>query len=360
MSKKKGKDYSLFIIVIAIICLALILNTYGLSWGLPDEQHIHHSFHPDETASLDSSLGILLSQRTLYPSPTALGNGSMQFYVVAIVYQIVHGSNLRSIVRNMTPARINNLYLLGRIMTIMMSIGAAVVLFLITYKIFGKFYAIIAMLFFVSAPALVVSTHYFRTEAPATFWILLSLLMSVSIFKSGKLKFYILAGIFAGFATSTKYNSVLIFLPLVCSHIMGRYKATKSIALKEYFNKKIVFAVLCGIGAFFIGSPGTIIYWDEFCQRLAKQWTYQTGSGLMEAIQRGPGWIGYLTRILPYSMGWPLLIVSLLGIVYALWRRGKYDILLLSWVVPYYLLLGSGNWWVVRYTVPLVPDEQRD
>jgi hypothetical protein len=355
MQKKKGKDYSLFIILIAIIVLSLILNTYGLYWGLPDDQHIHHSFHPDETSSLDSSLGILLSHKALYPSPTALGNGSMQFYIVAIVYQVIHGSNLGYIVKHMTPARINNLYILGRIVTIIMSIGAAIVLFLITYKIFGKFYAFIATLIFVSIPALVVSAHYFRSEVPATFWILLSFLMSISIFKSGKLKFYILAGIFAGFATSTKYNSVLIFLPLICAHVMVRYKATKSTALKEYFNKDILLALVSGIATFFIGSPGTIIYWNEFIQRLSKQWTYQTGSALIETMERGPGWIGYLTRILPYSMGWPLLIMSLLGIVYALWRRGKHDILLFSWIVPYYLLLGFGNWWVVRYTVPLMP-----
>ncbi len=355
MRDKKGKQHSLLLLLMPSIIIALILYTYGLTWGLPDEQHLHPSFHPDETASLDSSLGILLSQRTLYPSATALGNGSMQFYVVAIVYQIIHGSNLRAILKSITPATLSNLYLLGRIVTIIMAIGANVVLFFIAYKILGKFYALMTTLLFATIPATVVSAHYFRPEVPATLWILLSFLMSVSVLRSPKVKYYILAGIFAGFATSTKYNSIIIFLPLICAHLIIRYKLTKSMALKEYLNRDIVFAVLCGIGAFIISSPGTIIYWNEFCQRMAKQWSYQTGAALMESMERGPGWLGYLIYILPYSLGWPLLILSLLGVVYALWRREKYDILLLSWVLPYYLLLGSSNWWVVRYTVPLAP-----
>ncbi len=355
MSTKIGKDYSLIVILIPIIALALILDTYGLGWGLPDKQHFHHSFHPDETASLLSSLEILLSPRTLYPSPTALGNGSMQFYIVAIVYQITHGSNLKSIVKNLTAAKINNLYSLGRIVTIAFSIGAAIVLFLIAQRTFGKFCAAIATLMFVSMPAIVVNTHYFRPDIPATFWILLSFLMSISIFKSGKLRFYILSGIFAGFAVSTKYNSVLIFLPLLCAHVMRIYHATKSTAFKEYFNINIILAALVGIGAFFIGSPGTVIYWDEFRQRLSQQRFYQTEAIFLESVHRGPRWIGYFIRILPYSLGLPLLIVAFLGMVYVLWSRKKIAIMLLSWCIPYYLLLGSSNWWVVRYTVPLMP-----
>ncbi len=355
MSYKRRIQYSSLLLLIPSIIIALILNTYGLTWGLPDEQHIHPSFHPDETASLESSLTILLSQRTLHPSATALGNGSMQFYIVAIVYQIIYGSNLRAILQDITPATASNLYFVGRIVTTIMAIGAIIVLFFITNKIFGKFHALVTSIVFVSIPATVVSAHYFRSEVPATFWILLSFLMSVSIFRSPKLKFYILAGIFAGFAVSTKYNSILIFLPLFCVHIMVRYKSTKSTALKEYLNKDIVLAVLCGIGAFIIGSPGTIFYWNEFCQRVVKQWSYQTGAVLMESMERGPGWLGYLILILPYSLGWPLLTLSLLGVAYALWRRKKYDVLLFSWVAPYYLLLGSSNWWVVRYTVPLMP-----
>ena len=335
--------------------LALILYIYGLRWGLPDKQHFHHSFHPDETASLTSSLQILLSPRALYPSPTALGNGSMQFYVVALVYEIVYGADLRSIVNNTTSMNLSKLYLIGRIMTILMSIGAAIILFLITQRAFGKICALTATLIFVSLPAVVVNTHYFRPDVPATFWILLSFLMTMGVLKSGKIKFYILSGLFAGFAASTKYNSILIFLPLICAHIMRKYSAKKSIALREYFDVNILLAIIVGIGAFFLGSPGTIIYWDEFRQRLIKQWSYQKGGDFMASMERGPGWTGYLIRVLPYSLGWPILILSLLGIFYAIWRHKNIDIMLLSWFVPYYFLVGSSDWWVVRYTVPLMP-----
>ncbi len=332
-----------------------VVFVYGLNWGLPDKEHFHHSFHPDETASIESSLQILLSGKPLYPSPTALGNGAMQFYLVALVYQIVYGAGLKTMVTMMNSTNLSSLYLTGRIITVIMGLGAAIIIFLTTRKMHGQRGALIASLLFVSIPGTVVNSHYFRPDIPAAFWLVLSFLMAVLILESGKLKYYVLAGVFAGFAASTKYNSVLIFLPLIIGHIMRKSSDVKTKKFASYFDKNIFIALFVGLVAFFVGSPGVILYWDEFWQRLVKQWSYQTSATLMESMERGPGWIGYFTHILPYALGIPLLGLSILGIVYACWRHTKFDIMTLAWLVPYYLLLGSSNWWVVRYTTGFMP-----
>jgi hypothetical protein len=96
------------------------------------------------------------------------------------------------------------------------------------------------------------------------------------------------------------------------------------------------------------------LYFDEFKERLLKQMAYQKAA-FLESTGLGPNWIGFFTQILPYSMTLPLLIVSTAGFIWALMKRVRWDILLIIWVIAYYILMTSSNWWVVRYTLPLLP-----
>lgn len=340
-----------------VICLSLLLNLYGIKWGLPDAGHFHPSFHPDETASLESSILILSKEKPLYPSPTGLGNGPMQFYVVAFIYNIAYGANLKSVLDSMNPKRLAGMYLTGRALTVIMSAGCAALVFYIAYFYLGFIIALASALFFVVLPATVTNSHYYRPDIPTTFWLLLAFLISVLIARSekGRLSLYVLASVFAAFATTTKYNSCIVVLPLLGAHILHKKIRDPKIKFMQYFDKNLLVGVISFIIAFAVSSPGIFMYWDEFRERLVKQMAYQTGGTFMDSMGLGPSWFGYLVRILPFSLTWPSLVLFLIGLVYACWRRSKLDVLLLLWLVPYYLLISRSNWWVVRYTVPLMP-----
>ncbi len=355
VKNKHIPGYFLPVSLITVTLFSLILNVYGIKWGLPDSNHFHPSFHPDETASLESSILILSPKKPLYPSPTGLGNGPMQFYLMAFIYNLIYGSQLTSILNAITPEQLTKLYLIGRILTIIMSAGCVLLVFFITRKLFNHITGFIAALFFAILPATVTNSHYFRPDIPTCFWILLTFFITLFIFKSDKVYLYILGGVFAGFAVGTKYNSVLILLPLLYAHIVRTIKTGKKKKFRDYLTKNLLFGIISFSLAFAISSPGIFLYWGEFTERVIKQIKYQTGGTFMDSMELGPGWIGYLIRILPFSLGWPMLIISISGIIYAFWRRTKFDILILLWLIPYYLLIGRSDWWVVRYTVPLLP-----
>jgi hypothetical protein len=325
---------------------------YGIKWGLPNKNYPHPSFHPDETASLESSLSILDPNRTLYPSSTALGNGAMQFYLVAIVYKIGQAFGfLKS--QPVNYADLESYYLTGRIVTVIMSVLMIYFVFLITRIMFGTNVALLASMFLASMPGLVADSHYFRPEAPAAFWIVLSLFFAVKIVQTKQIKFYLLAAMSAGFAASTKYNSVFAILLIIAAHIISLPKKKRN--FKTYlFDKKLIYSYLIVIAAFFVGSIGILFYFDEFKLRLLKQLAYQRGS-FGPSTGLGPSWLGYFTYILPCSLSLPLLILSTLGFVFALVKRCQWNILLLIWTISYYILMSSSTWWVVRYTVPLLP-----
>ncbi|MEO0084028.1 MAG: glycosyltransferase family 39 protein [candidate division WOR-3 bacterium] len=340
------------LLIFPILIISLILNLYGIKWGLPDKEHPHPSFHPDETESVKSSLAILDPNRLLYPSPTALGNGSMQFYLVAIIYKL--GSIFGFLTSTPTTYfELRDFYLAGRLLTVIMSAIMIYLVFQISKIIFGTPTALLAALFLTSAPGLVVSSHYFRSEVPAAFWIVLAFFFAVKIVQTKKTKYYFLCALAIGFATSTKYNSIFSILFLLAAHIMALKK--KKVSVKTYiFNKKLIISLMIIVGTFFIGSIGSLIYFTEFKQRLIKQLEYQKGV-FEPAAGLGPSWFGYFLYVLPYSMSLPLLLLSVFSFLFAWIKRLRWDILFIVWIIAYYILMSSSTWWVVRYTIPLLP-----
>jgi hypothetical protein len=339
-------------LIFPILIFSLVINLYGIKWGLPSKDFPHPSFHPDETASLESSMSILDPNRTLYPSPTALGNGAMQFYLVAILYKI--GQTFGFLKANPTNyADLTGYYFTGRILTLAMSILMIYFIFLVTKIIFGVNIALLASMFLASMPGLVTDSHYFRPEAPAAFWLVLTLFFAVKIIQTKQTKFYLLAAMSAGFAASTKYNSAFAVILIIAAHIITLPKKNRN--FKNYlFDKRLIYSYLIVVLAFLAGSIGILFYFSEFKERLLKQIAYQKAA-FLESTGLGPSWIGYLTQILPYSLTLPMLILSIIGIIWGFIKRLRWDILLLLWTIAYYILMTRTNWWVVRYTVPLLP-----
>jgi len=336
-----------------ILIFSLILNLYGIKWGLPDKDHLHPSFHPDETSSVESSLSILSSNRFLYPSPTALGNGAMQFYIVALIYKIGQAFGLLKL----SPSNaqdLNKLYLIGRFVTLIMSALMIFFFFQAIKMIFGVNTALLASFLLSALPGIVISSQYFRSEIPALFWIVLAFYFMTKIVQTKNSKFYLLAGMSVGFATSTKYNSLVIIILLIFAHILSLAKKERS--LKRYFlDKKLIYSFLTIALTFIIGSPGILLYPGEFKERLFKQIFYYQKGVVIESTGMGPGWLGYFTQVLPYSLTLPIQVLSIIGLIWAFLKHRRWEIFLVIWTVLYYLAMSNANYWLVRYTIPLLP-----
>lgn len=339
-------------LIFLILALNLILNLYGIKWGLPSKDFLHPSFHPDETASLESAQSILNPNQILCPNPEAFGNGAMQFYLVALFYQLGRIFGLL----NPKPdnyADFTYYYLVGRLVTVVMSSLTVYFLFLVTEITFGINVALFASLFLTTMPGFVISSHYFRSEVPAAFWLVLTLFFIIKMVQTGQTKFYLLAAMSGGFATSTKYNSIFAVFLIIIAHSFSLPKNKRN--LKSYlFDKKLMYSYLITIVSFLVGSIGILLHFDLFWERLLKQLVYQK-SPFLESIGLGPSWLGYFTQILPYSMTLPLLTLGSAGLVWAFIKRNKWDIILITWLLAYYFLMTRTNWWVVRYTIPLLP-----
>ena len=169
------------------------------------------------------------------------------------------------------------------------------------------------------------------TDVPMTALIAVSLALAVT----GRLEW---AGVAAGLAASAKYPAVFLIVPLVVAG-WGRWR-------------RLAVAVGLAAAAFLATSPYVLVHpgqaWDDATrvQRLARE-----------------GWLGFehdsfalfsFTGKLWAGLG-PALVVAVLGLVLALRRRTRTDLILAAFVLVYLADLLTIRAHFDRYVLPLVP-----
>ncbi len=187
------------------------------------------------------------------------------------------------------------------------------------------------------AVGVAVATTYVAYSRMAVTDVFLALGVSVTLalLVSGRLEW---AGVAAGLAASAKYPGVVLLVPLVVAGAGAWRRVGTAIGLAA--------------AAFVLTSPFVVIHagaaWDDFhrVQKLAQD-----------------GWLGFEgDPPTPLAFGgrlWdtlgPMVLVAVAGIVAAVRRRERADLILLSFVAAYGLSLLPSHAHFDRYVLPLVP-----
>ena len=163
----------------------------------------------------------------------------------------------------------------------------------------------------------------------------LGVTVTLALLVRGRLEW---AGVAAGLAASAKYPGVILVVPIVVAGL-GAWR-------------RVGIAVGLAVAAFVLTSPFVVIHagaaWDDFhrVQELARD-----------------GWLGFENDpATPFAFAlrlWetlgPLVLVAAAGIVIALRRRERADLILLSFGAAYALSLLASHAHFDRYVLPLVP-----
>lgn len=174
-------------------------------------------------------------------------------------------------------------------------------------------------------------SHMAVTDVPMTAFVAVSLALMVT----GRLEW---AGVAAGLAASAKYPGVFLLAPLT---VAGWWRW-----------RRLAVSAGLAVAAFLATSPFVLVHprqaWDDASrvQRLARE-----------------GWLGFehdsfalfsFTGRLWWSLG-PALAVALLGLVLALRRRSRADLVLAVFALVYFADLLTLRAHFDRYLLPLVP-----
>ena len=212
----------------------------------------------------------------------------------------------------------------------------------------GRLTALIAAVMLAVMPLHVRESHYTLTDVPATFFVVVTLLLSLRAHERSTLWSFALAGAAAGLAGATKYNAGLaVIMPLIACAMTPAARPSRGLAA--------TWVVAGAMIAFLIGAPYTLLDLPNFLNgfaRLASE--YRAPANTIN-----PGWYVYL-KLLRTSLHWPASLIVLAGLVLGCVRtalgpdRLKW-MLLVAFSVLYFFFVSHQNIYFGRYLLPMVP-----
>jgi len=241
--------------------------------------------------------------------------------------------------------------LIGRVLAALLGVATVYFTARLAESLFDRRRALLAAALLGFTFLHVRDSHFATSDVPMTLFITDTITFIVRTLERGRNVDYLLAGLFAGLAASTKYAGVFLVFPMFWAHaadLPGRGREQ----LRAFFDLK-----LCGFlaalgGAFLAATPFALLDFPTFWRDLTSE-----SAHLVEGhhVDLGLGWIHHATVSLWYGMGWPLWLVALAGFVQLIRGNRRDGVLLAAFPVAYFLFMGRGQTVFARYAIPLLP-----
>lgn len=190
------------------------------------------------------------------------------------------------------------------------------------------------------------------TDMPQALFITAASLALLAILAGGGWRTYVLAGLMIGFGAASKYLAILVLPGMVLAHLLRSDRPARLTDLAGLFRwclspRLIAGGVATGI-AFFIGTPFTVLSLGRSSSQIRvlaiAQENYDTALSI---------WT--LLNTVPNDLGWPLLVLGLVGLGLLLRHRPAASLVLLAFPAIYLLLILALPRNYPRYMLPLTP-----
>jgi len=333
-----------------ILVLSVLLRMQGIDWGVPDSIHPYTSYHPDEVALLFWS--DWLSQGHLLPKQFIYGG---TFYFLILRSCIYFGDTLSSVLGGYNL--ISNAILLTRYLQVFLSVLTILLVYESGRLLYERTTALIASLVLALMPGHIIATQTVRPDAISVFLVALIVFLSAKLLRTNKSeikKYLVYSGIAIG-ATSAFRLPLAVFgiLPVFIFAVRMNLLSSTQI-WKILLERPLYFLLISAVLSYVILSPHSVLYPEMLIEGIKTTVGYE-GERIPDAVERGPIFYQYATRLLPQALSYPIYFILLIGLGTALVRRKTEDIFLLCGTGIYFILLSTITWTVVRYTVPLFP-----
>jgi len=335
------KKHGGFILLMLIILGGGCLRFYGLDWGLPNR------YHTDENAFINAVNAMRKAPRLNYLNPKWFYHPSLGMYVLCVM------AKATSFFRELD---LPTVHLLGRLYAAFCGTLSVWAVYLVGKKLYSGASGLLSALFLACTVIHIQNSHYFTPDVPLTLYLLLAMFFAADIYEGGRRRSYVLAGVFSGVAMATKYWAPTMLM-VVVAHLI-RFFSQKERGLSRLISVNLLCGILAAFITFFLCSPYVILDYREAFPRIIR-WAAITAGRIPQVwalhCEKTTPYSFHLLKLFPWAMGLPLEVAGFLGLVWAFFRHRKADLLVLSWIVVNFLLIGS--WYIkfTRYILPLVP-----
>ena len=332
-------------LLLPVLVIAVGVRLWGLGFGLP-----HPMTRPDEEFLISVALRFFAGDF----NPHFFEWPSLYFYVVhaALRGAYVMGAYPDSAAFVAAVSRDPGwVHLMLRSMSVIAGIGTIAVVYRLARRLFNADAALAAAAFLAVAYLHVRDSHFGVLDVPLTLAIVGTVALVARACRDEQaVRWFALAGLAAGLATSIKYNAGVLIVPAIAAAAIRLRDGTpvergRTMAATALF-------VVAFAGGFVAGTPYAILDPIAFREGLSAQVTRLTeGHGIrIEQV-----WLRHLTFSLFHGVGWPVLVTGTIGSVWLAltdWRRAA---IVMSFPLVYFAVIGGGHTAFIRYVTPLVP-----
>ena len=328
--------------LILLIGLAFRLNNIG--FGLPS------LWDPDEPIFMLIPIDML---RDGSLNPGWFGHpGSTTIYLIAIIDCLVVGFGRLSGLFPDTAAFAHAvfedpalIFIPARVAMALIGVGTVWLTYLVGRRLYGALTGLIAALLLAINGLHVVWSQVIRTDINASLFMLACLLFSIRAGESGRFKDYVLAGMFAGLATVTKWPAVTVLLAVIGA------AGYRGFGRRDIRNLLVAFAAF--FGAMFVASPFIFIDWQTVIANVhgeaQSSHLGHTAGGFMANLRF------YLIRQIDDSMGFVGTAATLTGTVLSAMRSRPTRWILLPSTAVFLTLICTQHVVWSRWVLPLLP-----
>ena len=326
----------------ALFLFAAVVRLVGVRW---DQGHF---FHPDERA-----IAMAIERISFVPlqlNPHFFAYGSFPLYVTRVV---------TSLLAKVRPwfAGYDGIIFTGRELSAFWGAATVVLLALLGARLYGRRAGLLAGVLLAATVLHVQSSHFAISDVPLTFLILLSLFFLIEVVESGRLSRYLLAGLSIGLAVATKFSALPILLPLAVT-----------VAIRWRLERKarpLLYGLAAGVTAvafFVLGQPYAILDFHAYIHDILEQSRMVRNAGIVPYTNQYigvPKYLYDLQQMILWGMAPLLGFAAVWGTIQCVARAFRKvntsELVLLSWVLPFFAINGSFDVKFMRYLLPIYP-----
>jgi len=246
-----------------IVCVGLLCGLCGIRWGLPCKARVEllgddlqairqqmslelptqasvvipedgqvqfnvgrayrdcllRTYHPDESLTLMSLAGMNPSKWNFHPH--LFQYGGLYIYPMGVMMFVFGKTGLIHFPFDIpyylqAPEACGRLYVLGRLVSLVFTIGTAVLIFQFGRRVSDPVSACVCALLFLLCPGTILFSHEMRPQAPATFFVLLMFYGLFLFLHENKPRHFWLATLACGTATAMVFTNEFFLLAVLC------------------------------------------------------------------------------------------------------------------------------------------------
>ena len=316
------------------------------------------SYHPDEQYIL-KILAEMAVKKDFQPSSFIYGpfffyQCGSGIFAAKLAGQLPNQQDPIYFMKN--PDNFAPVYLSARIIIAAMAVLAVLVVFFIGIELKDLYSGLIAALLLCSIPLFNLAGKFIKPDTPCLLWSSFSLLFSIYAYKYGRIRDYLLAGVFVALAAGSKYPGILSCFYVAAYFWARNYDNSRKLSentkmiLKGKEFKYLIFSGLACITAFIITNPSCIL----------RPKTFQHDFSWIAGVLRNNNFftnlfdfiISFLYDGFFYTTGPTIILLFIAGIFYIIFKRNKIYLAMLPVVLLFIIMASRGRLGSDAYLLP--------